>query len=149
MNESHMATLTGLGLGTVAVILYRRWMRELPCPNAPTSSDPTKQGFSNKVSSSHWDVIVIGSGIGGLSAAALLAKEGKKVLVLEQHDIAGGNLHTFTEKGYEFDTGLHYVGGKIGDKKSPFRRQLDYVTDGQVEWERMDDVYDVAVVNDE
>ncbi|KAL7489223.1 hypothetical protein ACHAW6_014821 [Cyclotella cf. meneghiniana] len=149
MNESTMATLTGLGLGTVAVFLYRRWMRELSCPNAPTSSDPTKQGFSNKVASSHWDVIVIGSGVGGLTAAALLAKEGKKVLVLEQHDIAGGNLHTFTEKGYEFDTGLHYVGGKIGDKKSPFRRQLDYVTDGEVEWERMDDVYDVAVVNDE
>jgi all-trans-retinol 13,14-reductase len=92
---------------------------------------------------------VIGSGVGGLTTAALLAKEGKRVLVLEQHDIAGGNLHTFTERGYEFDTGLHYVGGRVGEKKSPMRRQLDYVTDGQVDWEKMNDVYDVAIVKDE
>jgi all-trans-retinol 13,14-reductase len=43
---------------------------------------------------------VIGSGIGGLSAAAVLSKAGKKVLVLEQHDMAGGGCHTFFEKGY-------------------------------------------------
>ena len=43
-----------------------------------------------------FDVIVIGSGIGGLVTAALLAKAGKKVLVLEQHYVAGGFTHTFT-----------------------------------------------------
>lgn len=95
------------------------------------------------------DVVVIGSGIGGLTTAALLAKQGKRVLVLEQHDIAGGNLHTFTENGYEFDTGLHYIGGRIGDKNSSFRKQLDYITDGGVEWELMDETYDVAIVDDE
>jgi len=99
---------------------------------------------------SNLDVIIIGSGMGGLSTAALLAKQGKKVLVLEQHDIAGGNLHTFTEKGFEFDTGLHYIGGKIGEKDSSVRKQLDYITDGGVEWEPMDeDAYDVAIVDDE
>lgn len=51
------------------------------------------------------DAIVIGSGIGGLGLAVLLAKVGKKVLVLEQHDRAGGCCHTFSEKGYEFDVG--------------------------------------------
>lgn len=51
------------------------------------------------------DAIVIGSGIGGLGLAVLLAKVGKKVLVLEQHDRAGGCCHTFTEKGFEFDVG--------------------------------------------
>lgn len=51
------------------------------------------------------DVIVIGSGIGGLTAGATLAKAGKKVLVLEQHDQAGGCCHTFIEKGFEFDVG--------------------------------------------
>lgn len=51
------------------------------------------------------DVIVIGSGIGGLTAAATLAKAGKKVLVLEQHDQAGGCCHTYIEKGFEFDVG--------------------------------------------
>lgn len=51
------------------------------------------------------DAVVIGSGVGGLAVAVLLAKVGKKVLVLEQHDRAGGCCHTFTEKGFEFDVG--------------------------------------------
>ena len=51
------------------------------------------------------DAIVIGSGIGGLSVAALLSRAGKKVLVLEQHDQAGGCCHTFIEDGFEFDVG--------------------------------------------
>ena len=50
-------------------------------------------------------MILIGSGAGGLVAALLLARAGKKVLVLEQHDQAGGCCHTFVEKGFEFDTG--------------------------------------------
>lgn len=96
------------------------------------------------------DAIIIGSGIGGLATAAILAKEGKKVLVLEQHDIAGGNLHTFTDKGYEFDTGVHYIGGQIGQKRAQLRKMLDYISDGKVEWEPMDDAYDIAISgNDE
>lgn len=55
------------------------------------------------------DAVIIGSGIGGLGLAVLLAKVGKKVLVLEQHDRAGGCCHTFREKGYEFDVG-EFVG---------------------------------------
>ena len=48
---------------------------------------------------------MIGSGIGGLASAAILAKAGKRVLVLEQHTKAGGCCHTFRENGLEFDTG--------------------------------------------
>lgn len=55
------------------------------------------------------DAIVIGSGIGGLSIAVLLSKVGKKVLVLEQHDRAGGCCHTFSEKGFEFDVGENAI----------------------------------------
>lgn len=50
-------------------------------------------------------MVVIGSGIGGLAAAAILAKAGKRVLVLEQHTKAGGCCHTFGKNGLEFDTG--------------------------------------------
>lgn len=58
-----------------------------------------KQGFVARKVPENLDAIVIGSGIGGMSAAALLAKAGKKVLVLEQHDQAGGCCHTFIDKG--------------------------------------------------
>ena len=62
-------------------------------------------GFSQKKIPTEIDAIVIGSGIGGLTTAAILAKANKKVLVLEQHDQAGGCCHTFTKKGFEFDVG--------------------------------------------
>lgn len=62
-------------------------------------------GFSVGKVPKNLDVIVIGSGIGGLTAGATLAKAGKKVLVLEQHDQAGGCCHTYIEKGFEFDVG--------------------------------------------
>ena len=58
------------------------------------------------------DAIVIGSGMGGLTAAAILARAGKCVLVVEQHDVAGGGTHTFPlgpQGAYQFDSGLHYT----------------------------------------
>lgn len=59
----------------------------------------------------NYDVIVIGSGIGGLTAAALLAKAGRQVLLLEQHDRAGGYAHGFKRKKYTFDAGVHLTSG--------------------------------------
>ncbi len=56
------------------------------------------------------DVIIIGSGIGGLTAAVALANHGKRVLVLEQHSVPGGYCHNFSHRGFEFSPATHYVG---------------------------------------
>lgn len=95
-----------------------------------------------------YDVIVIGSGMGGMTAAALLAKAGRKVLVLERHYTAGGFTHSFKRQGYEWDVGVHYV-GEVHHANSPVRLAFDAITDGQLQWARMDDVYDRIVVGDD
>ena len=93
-----------------------------------------------------WDAIVIGSGIGGLTAAVLLGTHGgKRVLVLERHYEAGGFTHTFHRPGYRWDVGLHYI-GQMQDESSPVRRAFDYVTAGGVKWQAMPEVYDRAVI---
>lgn len=57
-----------------------------------------------------WDAIVVGSGMGGMTAAAYLAANGKRTLVLEQGDVLGGCTHVFRRNGYEFEVGVHYLG---------------------------------------
>lgn len=57
-----------------------------------------------------YDAIIIGGGLGGLTTAAMLSKEGLCVCVLEQHSIIGGCLQSFKRNGYSLDTGMHYVG---------------------------------------
>ncbi len=56
-------------------------------------------------------VVIIGGGIGGLTTASLLCKEGYQVTVLEKHYKIGGGLHTFKRNGAVFETGIHYVSG--------------------------------------
>lgn len=75
-----------------------------------------------------FDVIVIGSGIGGLTAAALLARYGKRVLVCESHSIAGGAAHSFSRQGFHFDSGPSFYAG-LSDRQSlnPLRQVLDAI----------------------
>ncbi|NEO27371.1 MAG: NAD(P)-binding protein, partial [Kamptonema sp. SIO4C4] len=73
------------------------------------------------------DAIVIGSGVGGLSAGALLARYGKKVLVLESHSIPGGAVHSFDYQGFHFDSGASFFCG-IG-QHSPSLNPLKLVLD--------------------
>jgi len=96
----------------------------------------------------NYDAIIIGSGMGGMTTAALMSKAGKKVLVLEQHYTAGGYTHSYSRNGYEWDVGVHYI-GEVGDPSSSMRRVFDFITDGQLKWAKMDDNYDRLYFGDE
>ncbi|NVB38252.1 NAD(P)/FAD-dependent oxidoreductase [Pseudenhygromyxa sp. WMMC2535] len=103
----------------------------------------TKLGSSYKQTEvdERWDAIVIGSGLGGLSTAALLSEAGKRVLVLERHYALGGFTHTFTRKGYEWDVGVHYV-GEVHRERSVIAQLFDHVSGGELKWANMGEVYD-------
>ncbi len=92
-----------------------------------------------------YDVIVIGSGISGLGLAAILSKEGKRVLVLEQHYTIGGFTHVFKRPEYEWDVGLHYI-GKIDDPNEFNYQLFHHITNGKIEWEPMPDDFDKIIV---
>jgi all-trans-retinol 13,14-reductase len=95
----------------------------------------------------NFDVIIIGSGVGGMSTASFLTKEGKKVLVLERHYMPGGYTQIFKRRDYEWDTGVHYV-GEIGVQNSMLNRVFKYVSDGSLHWEDMGEVYDKMIFGD-
>jgi all-trans-retinol 13,14-reductase len=93
-----------------------------------------------------WDALVIGSGIGGLAAAAALARRGRKVLVLEQHGVPGGQTQTFRRGPWTFATGVHYIGG-VGPHAGAagqFGRLLDGLTGGELEFAALANPYDIV-----
>lgn len=67
--------------------------------------------FHEEAARDAYDAVVVGAGLGGLTAAALLARAGRSVLVLERHDRPGGYAHAFRRRGYRFDSAVHVVGG--------------------------------------
>ncbi|MGS0525416.1 phytoene desaturase family protein [Zobellia nedashkovskayae] len=73
----------------------------------------------------HYDVVVVGSGMGGLVSAIIMAREGKSVCVLEKNNQYGGNLQTFVRERTIFDTGVHYLGGL--EKGQNLYRYFEYL----------------------
>lgn len=84
----------------------------------------------------HYDAIIIGSGLGGLECAHILASEGMHVLVMERGGQPGGCMQSYRRRGLEFDTGLHYVGGLSGDQ--PLRRAFRMLNLLKLPWVRLD-----------
>ncbi len=112
------------------------------------STRRTWASYKRGVNSETWDAIVVGSGLGGLAVAAHLARRAqKRVLVLEQHYVAGGFTHVFHRPGFEWDVGVHYVGGM--QPGSFLQRQFAAIGDGSLEWADMGDVYDEVHVGNE
>ncbi|MEM1337906.1 MAG: NAD(P)/FAD-dependent oxidoreductase [Bacteroidota bacterium] len=95
----------------------------------------------------HYDVVLIGSGMGCLAAGACLAKAGKKVVLLERHYTPGGYTHIFKRRGYEWDVGIHYI-GEVHREDGVLKKMFDYVSDGQLRWADMGDVYDRIVIGE-
>ncbi|CAL9037747.1 unnamed protein product [Musa banksii] len=84
-------------------------------------------GLGSRLRKLEADVVVIGSGIGGLCCAGLLARYQQDVLVLESHDLPGGAAHSFEVKGYKFDSGPSLFSGfqSRGPQANPLSQVLD------------------------
>ena len=93
-----------------------------------------------------YDAVIIGSGMGGLTTAAILSELGWKVCVLEQHYTAGGFTHSYERGGYEWDVGVHYI-GEVG-AATRTRKMFDFLSNGNLKWAPMDAEYDRFYIGD-
>lgn len=91
-------------------------------------------------SEGEFDVIVIGSGMGGMATAAALSRFNHKVLLLEQAKSIGGLTHTFSRDGFTWDVGLHYCGTFGHDQFAG--RILDWLSGGTIEFRSVGTIYD-------
>ncbi|PNH12854.1 Prolycopene isomerase, chloroplastic [Tetrabaena socialis] len=78
---------------------------------ATATANPSRTVLTGEARSHETDIVVVGSGIGGLSAAGLLAKYGHKVTVCESHSIPGGAAHAWVRDGYHFESGPSLYSG--------------------------------------
>ncbi len=85
----------------------------------------------------HYDVIIAGSGLGGLECGYILSKKGYNVCILEKNHQLGGCLQTFRRGKIEFDTGFHFVGGL--DEGQFLHRLFRYYDLLDLPWQRLDD----------
>ena len=103
--------------------------------------------MSKSTTDNNYDAIVIGSGLGGLTAAAILSRHNKqRVLVLERHHEIGGLTHEFRRGPFSWDVGLHYVGNSV--KEQLGLNIFSYITDDKIKWNSMDDPFEKFVFPD-
>ena len=97
----------------------------------------------------HYDVLIIGSGIGGLVCGSILSKEGLKVMVLEKNQQLGGCLQTYTRDKVIFDSAVHYIGGL--DKGQNLYQIFQYLgVMDKLKLEKMDkDGFDKIIIEQE
>ena len=95
------------------------------------------------MSEKNYDIIVIGAGCGGLTAAACAAKEGKKVLLLERHNTPGGFASSFIRGRFEFDISLHQLCGLGNTSGLGETRQIfDYLgISEKIKWSQIPEAY--------
>jgi len=94
-----------------------------------------------------FDVIVIGSGMGGMTTATALSRLDCKVLLLEQAQTIGGLTHSFSRNGFSWDVGLHYCG--LFGQDQPAGKILDWLSGGTIEFRSVGTVYDTLHFPDE
>lgn len=89
------------------------------------------------------EVIIIGSGLGGLSSGVMLAKNGYRVTILEQNTLPGGCLQCFRRHDVKFETGMHFIGS--ADEGQILNKMMRYLEiDDKLELSRLDtDRYNV------
>ncbi len=104
--------------------------------------------FNKNNTQMNYDAIIIGAGLGGLTAAAKLAKSGKKILLLEQHSIPGGCATTFKRKGFTVEVGLHELDG-FGDNDLKSQIFKEFNVFDNVDFIRLPEFYRTVWKNNE
>ena len=102
--------------------------------------------MKEKQSANEFDVIVIGSGMGGMTTATALSRLDHKVLLLEQAQSIGGLTHAFSRDGFTWDVGLHYCGTFGHDQIAG--KILDWLSGGTIEFRSVGTVYDTLHLPD-
>ncbi|GBG60423.1 hypothetical protein CBR_g5599 [Chara braunii] len=148
-SSTMIAGVAGVGLLCVLLIVWRLFSK----PKIVAISSEEELGtqvFSMDAVPSKLDVVVIGSGLGGLSAAACLARVGKRVLVLDRDAASGGCAQSFVNRGFQFDSGFQYVPGSLADPSAPIGRLFNALLGWGVEWvPPRSDCYDKVVFQDD
>jgi len=98
--------------------------------------------------SGEFDAIIIGSGMGGLSAASVLAQQNKRVLLLEQNNVIGGMTQAYSRKGYRWTVGMHYI-GEVGTTQAVGWKLFNYVAGGGLQWMPMPNIFNRMSIGDQ